>query len=311
MSLSNLSLQWRSPSCVLYFVGFVLATALLATSSAVNTTESSGNRYEVFNSQTDIETFRQTYNLTRVAAKPTNAALHTGWPETLVSILVCVYIQRVVKWYNDGMALGEYEVSLISFLISVVQVIAWIISFGLLEHNKDTAGWANVTGWVSTLVVASLDGPGPVLYPLAAFQWAASFALIIQRWRGEIGTVAYSITDTYGCTPYGPDIAYLEAGARARAFRIIQTVGFAWMTSLILSLWRINIRSGLQFKGEIFAALEAFLGPVMIYEIVIARLGTPVVISGNCMLVELDPKLGFLNTELAAYWKAIVELTGL
>src|SRR2546421_1858109 len=171
MSLSNRSLQCQSPSYVLFVLGFVLTTALLATGAAINTTESSGNRYEVFKSETDIETFRRTYNLTRVAAKPTNAALHPGWPETLVSILVCVYIQRVVKWYNDGMALGEYEVSLFSLLLSDVQVIEWIISFGLLERNKDTAGWANVIWWVSTLVVASVDCPGAVLYPVAGFSW--------------------------------------------------------------------------------------------------------------------------------------------
>jgi hypothetical protein len=43
--------------------------------------------------------------------------------------------------------------------------------------------------------------------------------------------------------------------------------------------------------------------PVLIYEIHVAVSGTPVVFSGNCMLVELNPKWGFLDSEIETYWK--------
>ena len=50
--------------------------------------------------------------------------------------------------------------------------------------------------------------------------------------------------------------------------------------------------------------------PVLVYEIVIASLGRPVVISGNCMLVELDPKFGFLDFEIETWWKVLTGITG-
>ena len=51
--------------------------------------------------------------------------------------------------------------------------------------------------------------------------------------------------------------------------------------------------------------------PILTYEIIIARAGSPVAISGNCMLVELDPRYGFLDSEIASYWKTLTSLTGL
>lgn len=50
--------------------------------------------------------------------------------------------------------------------------------------------------------------------------------------------------------------------------------------------------------------------PILVYEFVIAGKGRPVVISGNCMLVELDPKLGFLDAEIESWWKALSGITG-
>jgi hypothetical protein len=51
--------------------------------------------------------------------------------------------------------------------------------------------------------------------------------------------------------------------------------------------------------------------PILLYQVHIAVLGTPVVISGNCMLVELNPRLGFYDTDIEDYWKALVSLTGM
>lgn len=51
--------------------------------------------------------------------------------------------------------------------------------------------------------------------------------------------------------------------------------------------------------------------PLLIYECVIATKGMPVVISGDCMLVELDPRWGFLDSEIETFWKALVGIGGL
>jgi hypothetical protein len=51
--------------------------------------------------------------------------------------------------------------------------------------------------------------------------------------------------------------------------------------------------------------------PEIIYEGVIAGKGTPVVISGDCMLIELNPKWGFLDSEIENWWKATELITGL
>lgn len=51
-----------------------------------------------------------------------------------------------------------------------------------------------------------------------------------------------------------------------------------------------------EFANATFYSFLVF--PVLVYEIVVATKGRPVVISGNCMLVELDPKWGFYDSEI-------------
>lgn len=50
--------------------------------------------------------------------------------------------------------------------------------------------------------------------------------------------------------------------------------------------------------------------PQLVYEVVIATKGMPVVISGNCMLVELDPRFGFFDTVVPLYWKVLMGFVG-
>jgi hypothetical protein len=49
----------------------------------------------------------------------------------------------------------------------------------------------------------------------------------------------------------------------------------------------------------------------MAYLIVVAVRGNPVVISGNCMLVELNPRLGFYDIRVGGFWKFLMSTTGL
>jgi hypothetical protein len=65
-------------------------------------------------------------------------------------------------------------------------------------------------------------------------------------------------------------------------------------------------------KGVIGVCYLFLACPVLIYKIIIALKGTPVVISGNCVLLELDPKWGFLDSpEIQAWWKVVVSISGM
>jgi len=139
------------------------------------------------------------------------------------------------------------------------------------------------------------------------------------------GSVAYRVTDTHGCIPFD-GIGYLEKGARAHAFTLI--IFFQVIYSCYASLFQLcayaptggnssgeensEEESGLMGRKAVFAFHTIVISSILlIYEAVIATKGRPVVISGNCMLVELDPRLGFLDSEIDGWWKALVGMTGL
>ena len=150
---------------------------------------------------------------------------------------------------------------------------------------------------------------------LGMFQGTGGFALIIQRWIREVGSIAYLITDSNGCTPQNR-FGYLEQGARARAFRILQKVEAAYSGVVIAAISVYAVRGDVGSKHYYLKALVG-LGlvviwiPVIVYEVIVATKGRPVVISGNCMLVELDPKWGFLDSEIEVWWKVLVSFSGL
>ena len=155
---------------------------------------------------------------------------------------------------------------------------------------------------------------GLLLSLFGTFQGIAALVIIIQRWKKEIGTIAYMVVDTNGCTPYN-GLAYLEQGARARNFRILQLVEYLYSGIVINVVWLSTISSGNVDHREMkmFAAVGMMFIfiPVVVYEAIIAVKGTPVVISGDCMLVELNPRWGFLDSELEVWWKIFVSISGL
>jgi hypothetical protein len=130
----------------------------------------------------------------------------------------------------------------------------------------------------------------------------------------RLGSVAYKITDFHGCVPWNNSTAYLEKGARSDAFRTIQIGQANYSVVVLIILFAIGYGNKKKLKAllPIFPCCTIFISIfLLVYEAVIASKGRPVVISGNCMLVELDPRLGFLNTEISNRWKALVGITGL
>jgi hypothetical protein len=273
------------------------------------------------------------YRLIAVSTTPTKAALEMGWPETVISIATSVF--ALSQWRRarvDGKPSSYRVVS--NVCIPIVVGTAWTISFGFIEHDKATGEWISVLTWTVTGLVAfwAIENNFSMITAffvfIAIFQFCGSVDVVVQRWNAEVGTVAYFITDNGGCEPYN-GFAYLEQGARSKAFRIIQTaeiansfIGFFVFVCLTPFGVRRPMRKpdgSRQRHVNSHEISKWFLGgyflliyiPVLVYEIIIATKGRPVVITGNCMLVELDPKYGFLDSEIENWWKALVSISGL
>jgi hypothetical protein len=143
---------------------------------------------------------------------------------------VCFAWIKYVTGDGDGNAVTAWT----SLSFAVINIV-WVVTFVFIESEKSTGGWLSVL-WSGTttllnvwLVVNERHGLSATLTVLALFQGAGSWAVIIQRWKGEIGSIAYEITNSHGCVPHDGFI-YLQQGVRSRAFRIIQTVEAVYIT---------------------------------------------------------------------------------
>lgn len=105
-----------------------------------------------------------------------------------------------------------------------------------------------------------------------------------------MGSVAYQIDNTNGCMPVD-GLAYLQRGARAHGFRVVQAVTFLVVMLFVV----LNVGSPDGFNA--FLAFPALAE--LVYTAVVASKGTPVVVSGDCLLVELNPRVGFLDSSIS------------
>lgn len=281
-------------------------------------------RYELCKTDGEIISLQQSYGLIPVTATPTQAAFQPSYPETMSSIALAIFAIYAAARETKR----TDEANMVTLVPPVIVIIFWTVSFALIEQKQATGGWLSVTDVSITANFASWAieaGKDFLAYPLIliwAFQGAGSVAIFIQRWKGIVGSVAYLITDTNSCTPHD-GLAYLQQGARSRAFKIIQTTEVVY-ASLVLSIVSLSATWG-RFTGEgrnapgthkdirAFAATMLLLihVPVLVYQSIIAVKGRPVVISGNCMLVELDPRWGFYDSKIELWWKIFVSITGL
>jgi hypothetical protein len=211
---------------------------------------------------------------------------------------------------------------LIYIFLPPLMLLFWTVSFGVVEHSKDTAGWISVNAALTTLfyVVLIKHTIGLLFVFLGLLQMLGSCIIVFGRLDGSIGSVAYKITDTHGCLPFN-GTAYLEQGARSGAFKTVQVVEWSVAFLIMFSMVPIGLclRRCINDNDDEYGLVKLIISgvwavtylPVLIYEIVVATKGRPVVMSGNCMLVELDPKLGFLDSRIDTWWKALVSLVGL
>jgi hypothetical protein len=273
--------SWQLPVLSL----FLFAT-LFSHLSVADTTSLPPERYELCQTDDDIAALQQQYGLTLVDSVPTNAAMHPGWPETLSSIVFALYsifvsLNRSSR--HDSSALFG------ALLWPIVVDIAWTIGFAILEREKFTGGWISVEDGATTAIFIawafSIESYtiALLLSLFGAFQGMGALVIIIQRWKKEIGTIAYMVVDTNGCTPYN-GLGYLEQGARAQNFRILQLVEYLYSGIVINVVWLSTISSGnvdhREMKMYAAVGMMFIFIPVVVYEAIIAVKGTPVVISG-------------------------------
>lgn len=306
------------------------ALSIVPIISGQSTDQLSSNRYEVCRTSADIQALQETYNLTIVSSSPTKAAMHPGWPETMISMFVLIislYSLRNVDEESNGSWQDVLHTAVIAY--AFVTSICWTISFASAERSKATGGWvsclAPVTslnaGWVAMRRGGNTDIGrflGFVVFFLSIFQYIAAYVIMAQRNNGTVGNIAYLVTELNGCSPINGTTAYLEQGARTKAFSLIQSLEVTYTTIVFLFACCIVFGGG---ESDDCSAKTMNLNmavwlfilylPILLYEIVIAAKGTPVIISGNCMLVELDPNLGFLDSEIATWWKCLIGITGL
>jgi hypothetical protein len=297
-------------------------------------------RYELCKTDACVENLRQFYGLTAVSATPTKASMHPMWPETLTSIFTAL-VAVITSKNNIDLDFGDlndltthsssrYKFTRLTVVLTVVIGGTWIISFGFIQFEQSKGGWISVLDWLLTLTVAiwaaetSASSTWAYYFLFATIQFVGSVAAVAQGWAGEVGSVAYIISDSHGCNPLN-GFEYLERGARA--FRIIQTTELAYSITIGVvvacpCLRKIVRDTRARSDRAVAANASQVLRigimlllilvdiPVLVYESVIATTGRPIVISGDCMLVELDPRLGFLDSSIEAWWKVLIIISG-
>jgi hypothetical protein len=299
------------------------------------TTSLAAHHWQLSKSHADVEAFRTEHNLILVDSSPTDAALQPSWPQALVQYLLiappinCWYSSHTThtSWSSssvehstsiNGQLSSHYEShipttayshtngftltpwNLLQGILSPFLFIMWTISFGMAQHQVDTAGWLSVMGWALWFDLAHLV-LGPFALPMLLFQWTGSFAVIVQRWTSGFGSIAYNINNLNGCIPVD-GLAYLQQGARAHSFKLLQSVTFPVATLFMI----LNAGSPEGFNA--FLATPALAE--LIYTAVLASKGTPMVVSGNCLLLELNPRVGFLDSSISTRWKAFSGFMG-
>lgn len=305
------------------------ASAMVITSRSGNTTViTPPERYELCKSDAEIQALQNSFGLIRVSSTPTKAAMHPGWPETLISLVTSAYTVR-----SSLTSPSEQHITVhfaVSLVWTLIQNISWTISFVAIEKEKATAGWLNALTWTSTSAVwFALRARQEVLVStllllITCFQIGGSSAVSGGRQDGSLGSIAYNVTDLNGCVPYN-GTHYLQQGTRSHAFYLIQVAelgvaGIFVSPFFFCALGQCCSSDVSDYEAESNADVWALVVagaqfllyfPVLVFEFVIAGKGRPVVISGNCLLVELDPKLGFLDSKIEVWWKVLSGITGL
>ncbi|KFX92844.1 hypothetical protein V490_05153 [Pseudogymnoascus sp. VKM F-3557] len=275
-------------------------------SAAIDTNNKTASNFWALSKKTeDIEAFRKLHNLTLVESTPQDAAFMPSWPQALVQYLL---INPPINCFSsstheiNGQVVSSFSITpfnILQLLLSPFLFVAWIVAFGMTQSSFRTGGWMSVLGWAMWFDLAQFYNVFAAI-PLL-FQYPASLALVIQRWHSDLGRVAYEVTNLNGCTPH-QGLNYLQQGARFSQFRILQTVTFS--VSTLFGVMSLGNPSQMAPSMALPALAE------LIMTAIVATKGTPMVVSGNCLLVELNPNKGFLDSPISTRWKTFASFMG-
>jgi len=270
--------------------------------------------WELAKSDQEIESFHQQNNLTLVTSEPTLAADHPGWPQALFQYVV---LAPPIYCFNRRWPKSK---TIFPWIIARVSTAFWFTAFVKAQILQKVAGWSSVLGWIPWCSLAielhAWNAEGLILLAtvVTGIQWCLSLVTIVERWSGAFGSIAYLVTSTNGCTPFQNDISSLQSGIRTRPFLVFQTVQFFLASLYMLAYGNKYRKEPVDYidkgKDRLNRELAVFILVELIYSCVVATRGRPMIVSGNCLLVELDPRLGFYDSVIPADWKAITSFMG-
>ena len=247
----------------------------------------------------------------------------------------------IIAQTNSTSSAGWVSASLTTTAALLATVVDWFVALFVWGDSRRTQ--SSASPWALAVVI--------MLYFVGILEVAGVWAVVVQRFISSsssssssgYGALAYDITDSNGCTPRG-GLSFLQRGARSRIFSIVQLAQAAYSVAVMVAMVPFALRRGKRMVkemmldtgisnpiafGRLMNHLVAVRGaarfmqtylpvatlaagvPLAIYGGVIATRGVPVVISGDCMLVELSPRFGFLDSsEIDLWWRVLVGAVG-
>ena len=302
----------------LYLIIFALFSAYPAAARDGDMTYGSG-------SESEINNLIQSKGYIRVTSTPTLAAMHYEWVQ--LSVFVILSILLFFRFLKPPQTWGKLDMAFV--VTSAIMFPIWIAGFIIIHiHPIAEAGWSSCLGWfaLATLLQDWYSWEKRpfsksiyyIMHVILAFWWVGSLYLIIARFGGFIGTVAYKIISLNGCSAPDPNDRNFIGGIRGMGLLAGQIGLFVGISIFSLLRWcpetSFGSRPGIKTKWLLWTyvvTLVVYWSVITALCINLGRLGSPYVVSGNCILVELDPRLSFYDSIIPTYWKVLMAFFGL
>jgi hypothetical protein len=247
----------------------------------------------------------------------------------LLSVRLINYAENINRYDFVSRERAAEEAGLkfrhVSDTLTIFQNMLLLATFGIVLANPSEAGWPSILQWVNLGVLAyitlgdeenkGLDLLRIALRFLVVFEYGATLYLLIGRSAGSVGNVAYKIINLNGCTlatsTYDPNFV---GGWFRGPVLTIQWVNFVLATVTAIAStcmsWKHNLR--LKYGVFFFSFISLFLSEFFVFVVKGSNYGygVPFFLSGDCALIEPDPRDAYYNSEIEAYWKAFMTILG-
>ncbi|KAF2754010.1 hypothetical protein EJ05DRAFT_489718 [Pseudovirgaria hyperparasitica] len=288
-------------------------TCDMATNTTAGPLGLPSHHWESTKSVPSIDEFVRLHNLTIVTAETQDAALMRSWTRdiftfALLIILLCcalcsallrdkfasIYERLRTKPSESEQPLKSAAYLGVLASATILFLPMWIATFAISTNRGAAGGWISVSGF--TVLFHLAVEVHRIFAILGVVSWVLSLVYIVGRWKG---VTAYLVTNLNGCK-YHDGLDFLQTGRRTADFRIFSTVAFVLAT--LVALWGLfpcdrDRKLGWLLLPLVFA--------IFCYDCYVANAGTPLVVSGNCLLVEESPALGFMDSGVRLSWKVL------